>query len=30
VVPVGLRLDADALDGDAVAVDAEQPLDDAL
>ena len=28
VVPVGFRLDADALDGHELAVDAEQPLDD--
>src|ERR671916_2907875 len=30
VVPVGRRLHADALDGHGCAVDAEQPLDDAL
>jgi len=30
VVPVGLRLHADPLDGDELALDAEQLLDDAL
>jgi hypothetical protein len=30
VVPVGLRLHAEPLDGDELALDAEQPLDDAL
>jgi hypothetical protein len=30
VVPVGLRLHPDASDGDELALDAEQPLDDAL
>ena len=30
VVPVGLRLHAEPFDGDELALDAEQPLDDAL
>jgi hypothetical protein len=30
VVPVGLRLNADPFDGEELALDAEQPLDDAL
>jgi len=28
--PVGLRFDAEPLDGDELALDAEQPLDDSL
>ena len=30
MVPVGLRLHAEPLDGDEFALDAQQPLDDAL
>jgi hypothetical protein len=30
VIPVGLRLHADPFDRDELALDAEQPLDDAL
>jgi len=30
VVPVGVRLHSDPFDGDQLALDAEQPLDDAL
>ena len=30
MVPVGRRLDAEPLDGDELALDPEQPLDDAL